>query len=201
MGVISGYQNEIDKNNVALARKFIFGYDYGVIKDSFAASVTTGLQGSSAVLLQKGLMFAYGYVGGIIENATLDFSLPSGTQYHFIYAEIDMSKIPNVFYIKTKNNGRATTAEWRQDYLSSVRTGVFQLPLWRVKLTSNGITEITDLRERKTKIHNAVNTKYSIKANNVGSNARATTQSLGDNSTKLATTEYAKNEIVRIFKY
>lgn len=198
MGVISGYKNEIDKDNIALARKFIFGYDYGVIKDSFAASVTTGLQGNSAVLLQKGLMFAYGYVGGIIENATLDFSLPSGTQYHFIYAEIDMSKIPNVFCIKTKNNGRATETTWRQDILTSVRTGIFQLPLYRVTLTKDGITELTDLREKKTSPFKATTASKVYK---VAENARATTQSAGNNTTKIATTAFVNSEITRIFGY
>lgn len=201
MGVISGYQNEINKDNVALVRKFIMGYDYGVIQNGFNATITTGLQGNSAVLLQKGLMFAYGYVGGILDSAKIDFSLPSGTQYHFIYAEIDMSRIPNVFSIKTKNNGRATTATWRQDYLSSVRTGIFQLPLWRVKLTNNGIAELTDLRESRTKLFNAIHAVNAVKANNVGSNARATTQTAGDNSTKIATTAYVKADITRIFKY
>ena len=201
MGVISGYKNEINKDNVALARKYIIGYDYGVISGGFNASITTGLQGNSAVLLQKGLMFAYGYFGGILESHKIDFALPSGIQYHFIYAEIDMSRVPNIFTIKTKNNGKATTTEWRQDYLSSVHTGIFQLPLWRVKLTSSGVDEITDVRASTNKVYKTKYATTATKVNNVGANVTATTQSAGDNSTKIATTAFVKAEITRIFKY
>ena len=200
MGVISGYKNEISKDNVAIARRFIVGYDYGVINNGFNSIITSGIAGSnSAISMQSGEIFAYGYVGGILQPQKIEFTLPSGTRYDFIYAEIDMSRIPNTFYIKIKNNGRAATTEWRQDYLSSVRTGVFQLPLYRVKLASSGIVELTDLRDTKIKLNNAITVKTITKT--VGANVVGVTPNTNDDSTKIATTAFVYSALTRIFHY
>lgn len=105
-------------------------------------------QDNTMLKLNKGYIVAYGYIG-YEEPKTFNFNPTAATQYHFIYGEIDRSVIPNTFELKVKNNQggkdiKPTT--FRQDVLSTVKTGVFQLPLYRVKLGSNGIEEITDLR-------------------------------------------------------
>lgn len=105
-------------------------------------------QDNTMLKLNKGYIVAYGYIG-YEEPKTFNFNPTAATQYHFIYGEIDRSVIPNTFELKVKNNQggkdiKPTT--FRQDILSTVKTGVFQLPLYRVKLGSNGIEEIKDLR-------------------------------------------------------
>lgn len=141
-GVISGYGNEIDKDNVALMRDFILGYDYGIFvknKQDFDARIILGTQGENAIEISTGQLYAYGYVGRLPEPVVFDLLLPATEQYWFIYGEIDLSRVPNTFTIKAKNNGRSPNTTWRQDVLSAVKTGIFQMPLWRFRITSNGI--------------------------------------------------------------
>lgn len=197
--IVSGYgdENVIDKDNVAIVRDFIFGDEYGVI-NGFNASIESGTQGSNAVKLEKGQLYAYGYVAELPESVTFNYLLPSVEQYWFIYGEIDMSRVPNRFTVKTKNNGRSQNATWRQDVLSSIRTGVFQLPLYCVKLTADGAQELESLIKNKDCITNVYNADIAeICIGNIESNVTAVTQETRDSSKKVATTEFVKNVMAR----
>lgn len=108
--------------------------------------------------ISEGYAFAYGYVA-YAPSTTLYFNRTSATQYHIVYLEIDKSVIPNLCAIKVKNNQASNIIKpstLRQDILSIVKTGVFQLPLFIVELNSKGIVSVQDKR-LKTKYIKQVN--------------------------------------------
>lgn len=186
--------NEITADDLATLRYFQIGWDYGVVdRQGYNFLVDTEKhKGTSSIEVGKGIMFAYGYLG-YVDKCVLEFIRPAISQYHIIYVELDRSKIPNTCTLKVKNNQSSTSIErtFRQDYLDKVRTGIFQLPLWRVKVGSNGIEEVVDLRQLENKIKQV---EYALNCKSVfGSispEATATTQPITDKSEKIATTEF-----------
>lgn len=188
--------NEITADDLAILRYFQMGWDYGVVdRQGYKFDIYYTLNPSS-VQVGKGIMFAYGYVG-YVDNSVFEFIRPAIPQYHIIYVELDRSKIPNTCTLKVKNNQSSTSIErtFRQDYLDKVRTGIFQLPLWRVKVGSNGIEEVFDLRKDLDLLKQSIKqVEYAPNCKSVfGSispTATATTQPITDNSQKIATTEF-----------
>ena len=186
-------KNEITADDLAISRNYIYGWEYGVI-NRIGWNFNAYKDGNN-VVVEKGIMFAYGYFGILPKSVTIPFIKPSATQYRFIYAEIDRSVVPNTCTIKVKNNqgsDKIKPTTFRQDYLKSVRTGVFQLPLWRVKLNSEGIKEVVDVRDLKDYIMKVERSNYTTKkvTGEISLGAKATTQLATDNSEKLATTEF-----------
>lgn len=188
-------ENEITADDLASYRYYLIGWDYGVVnRENYNFSVDYNV-GESNIKVGKGVMFAYGYVG-YVDSCEIYLIRPAIPQYHIIYAELDRSKLPNTCILKVKNNQSSTNIKntFRQDYLDKVRTGVFQLPLWRVKIGSNGIEEVVDLRDKKDSIKNVY---YADKCERVydfiNSRVKATTQPITDNSEKIATTMFVHN--------
>ena len=150
---------------------------------------------TDTITVDKGIMFAYGYFGILPESIKIPFIKPSATQYRIIYAEIDRSVVPNTFKIKVKNNqgsNKIKPTTFRQDYLTAIKTGVFQLPLWQVELNNEGIEDVVDVRELKDYIKQVHHTNYTTGkvTKTISENAKATTQPTTNNSEKLATTEF-----------
>lgn len=184
--------NEITADDLATLRYFQIGWDYGVIdREGYNFSINYEIN-TSSVEVGKGIMFAYGYLG-YVDKCVLEFIRPAIPQYHIVYVELDRSKIPNTCTLKVKNNQSSTSIErtFRQDYLDKVRTGIFQLPLWRVKVGSNGIQEIFDLRALRESIERVEYSPNCIRVVGViDKTAKATTQPITDKSEKIATTEF-----------
>lgn len=186
-------QNEITADDLAILRNYIFNWEYGVLNRS-GWNFNAHIDGNN-VVVEKGIMFAYGYFGIFPETYTIPFIKPSSTQYRFIYAEIDRSVVPNTCMLKVKNNqgsDKIKPTTFRQDYLTAIRTGVFQLPLWRVELNNEGIVKIVsvrDLRNAIGKVKHSDNTTTRV-TKEISPNAIATTQPTNDRSKKLATTEF-----------
>lgn len=190
--------NEITADDLATLRYFQIGWDYGVVdRQGYNFLVDTEKhKGTSSIEVGKGIMFAYGYVG-YVDSCVFEFIRPSIPQYHIVYVELDRSKIPNTCTLKVKNNQSSTSIErtFRQDYLDKVRTGIFQLPIWRIKVGSNGIEKVFDLRVDLDLLKPSIKqVKYAPYCNSVfGSispEATATTQPINDISKKIATTEF-----------
>lgn len=191
--------NEITADDLATLRYFQIGMDYGVIdREGYNFSIKYEIN-TSSVEVGKGIMFAYGYLG-YVDKCVLEFIRPAISQYHIIYVELDRSKIPNTCILKVKNNQSSTSIErtFRQDYLDKVRTGIFQLPLWRVKVGANGIEEVFDLRKDLDLLKQSIKqVEYAQNCKSVfGSishEATATTQPITDKSEKIATTMFVYN--------
>ena len=190
--------NEITADDLATLRYFQIGWDYGVVdRQGYNFLVDTEKhKGTSSIEVGKGIMFAYGYLG-YVDKCVLEFIRPAISQYHIIYVELDRSKIPNTCILKVKNNQSSTSIErtFRQDYLDKIRTGIFQLPLWRVKVGSNGIQEVVDLRVDLDLLKPSIKqVEYAPNCKSVfGSispEATAATQPITDKSEKIATTEF-----------
>lgn len=188
--------NEITADDLAILRNYIFGGNYGVL--NLKGCNFNAYKDGNNIVLEKGIMYAYGYFGYLPETITIPFIKPTTTQYRFIYAEIDRSIIPNTFKIDVKNNqgsSKIKPTTFRQDYLSQIRTGVFQLPLWRVELNSEGIADIDglyDVRELKNGIGKVKHTNYTTGkvTKTISESVTSTTQILSDRSKKLATTQF-----------
>ena len=195
--------NEITGDELAIYRNTIIGYPFGVIK--FDYHDFNYFVESNTIHLTDGVCFAYGYFA---YHKAIDLTIlpPPVENYYVIYVRIDKSVIPNTCEIKTKNNYASPQIgenAFRQDVLSTVKTGVFEIPLWLFKATNKGIDpRFTDKRPLKDKI---LNVEYSdtskiVKFNDnlkgkLDNGVAATTQPIEDKSKKAATTEFVQMAI------
>lgn len=139
-GVIGTRENEITADNVGMFRNWIVGNDrYGVGNGvlhncRFNAEILS----TTEIRIGKGICLAYGYLGFLPKLVTFTFQLPSVEQYWIVYGELDKSVVPNTFTVKVKNNqGYADIGEYtmRQDQLSTIKTGVYQEPLYLLRVS------------------------------------------------------------------
>lgn len=156
-GVISGYGdaekrvNEISSDSVASLRRFIIGKDYGVlnIEGCFKPVVmkSESEEKSNRVQFNGGYVYAYGYIGNIPNPTVFVMILGAIPQYYFAYVEIDKSVIPNTCTIKMKNNQNSPYMNdytFRQDELSSIKTGVHQTPICLLRTSVDKGIEIVE---------------------------------------------------------
>ena len=205
-GTISGIgnaitrQNEITGDNLAMFRNIAIGYKDGVLKrdgHDFEYSID-----KYDVKISDGMCFAYGYFG---YSAPKSFSIlpPAVESYFVIYARIDRSVIPNGYDLFIKNNYASPnigTNTFRQDVLTTIKTGVYELPLWVFRVTNQGIDEFSfkDLRPLRTQILKANNSDYAtcvLKNGKLEDGVTAVTQTITDSSKKVATTEFVQKAI------
>lgn len=201
-GIAATRKNEITADDLAVIRNFIMGYDYGVIgADSFKL---TAYASESRIHVTRGLMYAYGYLGYMPTDSDFYIVPPSVPQYYIVYAEIDKSVIPNTFKISILNNQGSDKVDLRQDVLSSVRTGIFRMPLHRLLVyynkTDDGIDvkigETTDLRVLNLPVQSVTSVDSAkVITESLGIDVSATTQSAGDISNKVATTAFVDRAV------
>lgn len=204
-------QNEITADNLAAVRNFIVGYNEtpdiaGVVVEgesinehAFYCEISEDRQ---SVTIHDGLAFAYGYFGSS-EEVEFIILPPAVEQYHIVYLEFDRSVIPNACMLKIKNN--QASANWkapnlfRQDQLSAIKTGVYQMPLWLLRVTNKGIRSATDLRNMRYYPQHVL---HSDNANNVsgggtiGENVTVPTADEVDISEIVANTEYVVRAVL-----
>jgi len=157
------------------------------------------------VNIGAGMAHAYGYFGMSDSVVRLDFIPPSGSaQYARVMAEINLSTTPHRFNIRATAQSSTTNISLTQNNLSTTPSGIYQIPLYLLTIHSNGTITATDQRTSFTKPEHAKNAEHSTSATNatnlvsggnIASNVTATTQSASDNSTRIATTAYAKREV------
>lgn len=143
-GIITGNKNEITRETLATIRQFIIG-NVAFVNSRDGLNFEAIADGDT-VIVGKGMLYVYGYAALSKETETFKFMRANTEQYWFIYAEVDLSRYPNILTIKKVNNGRSTERTFRQDMLFFEKSGVYQRPLWRVRVTSNGIESIEDVR-------------------------------------------------------
>lgn len=154
-GVISGYgnaekrENEISSDSVASLRRFIIGKDYGVLSkdDSNDDCFEPVVIDTNRVQFNGGYVYAYGYIGNIPNPTVFVMILGAIPQYYFAYVEIDKSVIPNTCTIKMKNNQNSPYMNdytFRQDELSSIKTGVHQTPICLLRTSVDKGIEIVE---------------------------------------------------------
>lgn len=187
--------NEIAPEDLAIIYNYIFGFESGVI-DGFGKTYT-----ATTITINKGLCFAYGYIGYNDKEVTFTFNKASSEQYRFIYAEFDLSVFPNTFEIKVKNNQSSPKIKpntFRQDRLSRIRTGVYQLPLYRIKLDSNGIAKVSYLTSNKLypeKVYTSDESAFIRNGGSIDSDVTAVTKRLAVKTKAVATTRFCLHAI------
>ncbi len=150
-GIISGIgnvatrQNEITPDSIAALRYFIIGHEYGVLDGG--GTFNPEIIGENRIKFGEGLVYAYGYIGKLSQPTILTVNLGAIPQYYFAYVELDRSVIPNVCSIKLKNNQNSPYMNeytFRQDQLSSVKTGIHQTPICLLRTSVERGIEIVE---------------------------------------------------------
>lgn len=145
--------NEILPSFDARINKFIIGHTAGIISGEFNNFYASAID--RGVVVQGGMMQAYGFFGMSDSNTQINFLMPSTTSYIHIYAEIDLSVVPNNFEIKSTAMSNSSAYTFRQENLFNVPNGKYQFPLWMVTLTASTIM-LSDRRAYITKPADAV---------------------------------------------
>jgi hypothetical protein len=163
-------KNEIKPSFDARINKFLTGHTAGIIKDEleeFGSAII-----DRGVRIKSGMLCAYGYFA--MSDAPSDFfySVPTGTLYAQIYAEIDLAPRPQNFEIKTTTPAPTDTFTAVQDNLAA-SDGKYQIRLYTVKLEANAAITVTDKRSYIDMPLNAVNAKNAAAAGRADSAATA----------------------------
>jgi hypothetical protein len=145
--------NEIIPSLDAKINAFIVGHTAGIIKNEFYEFAATAID--RGVRVQGGLIQAYGYFGAADTETQINFVMPSTASYSHIYAELDLSVVPNRFSIKATPPSNSAAFSFRQDNLSTNQSGKYQFPLWQATLTETAIT-LADKRAYIAKPSDAV---------------------------------------------
>lgn len=141
IGNVISRKNEMTGDMVAPFRRFCVGQDIAIIKNpgnDFDYSVEKNI-----LRITPGMCVIYGYVCWCHEK---EFSiLPAAAEnYYYVYIRVDKSVVPNRVEVLLKNNyARKDLDEnsLRQDVLSAIKTGVFELPLYLFKTNNKGIVK------------------------------------------------------------
>jgi len=152
---------------------------------NFAATTT-----DRGVSIAAGLAYVNGYFGMSDSPTLLNFTFPTGSaQFARVFAEVNLSVTPHRFSIRASNQSTSNNIPLVQDNLSIAASGIHQIPLFLCQINSNRTITITSQRNMLNRIlhaENAVNLTGTIQTAVTG-----VTQAEGNNSTRVATTEYA----------
>jgi hypothetical protein len=178
---ISGV-NEILPQLDARMINFLVGVQHGIITGELNSFGFTTID--RGIRIRSGLLQAWGYFAMSDTDVQFNFTTPSGSvQFVQIYAEIDLSKAPQVFEIKVTAQSSSNSFTPQQDNLRTNPNGKFQFWLFTAQLNTNNTISVTDRRTYLTKPLNAVNADFAV------------TQAQSDNSTRVATTSYVRQAV------
>ena len=122
------------------------------------------------VTIGPGLAHAYGYFGLSDAPVQFNFVIPStATQYAKVYVEFDLSARPQSMAIKVTPQIDTSVIELISDNLSTLTTGIYQIPLYLVTIKTDASITCTDLRTMLNRV------SYSNHSNNsdLAANAQA----------------------------
>lgn len=150
-GIVTGMWKEINCDDVAVFLNALYS---GNEQSNAAVSIIGAdsfkpiINDNNTVTIAEGMCIIYGYVARAAET-NIVFNITARPQYWIIVAELDRSVVPNTFSIRALNNqSMPTIGEYtlRQDRLSAIRTGVYQLPIAVVKVDGLTISLVSDER-------------------------------------------------------
>lgn len=105
------------------------------------------------IIIGPGMAHAFGYFGLSDAPVQFNFVVPSsGTQYSKVYAEFDLSARPQSMSIKVTPQSDTSVIELQQDDLSEITTGIHQVPLFLISISTSGAINYTDLRKNLERI-------------------------------------------------
>lgn len=131
------------------------------------------------IIVGPGLAHAFGYFGLSDAPAQFNFIIPSSqTQYSKVYVEFDLSARPQNFAVKVTPQSDTEVIELQQDDLTDTTAGIFQVPLYLVKIQTNGTITFTDQRQMLERV------AYAQHSNESNHTLEADHSKQTDNSTK-----------------
>ena len=99
------------------------------------------------VIIGSGMAFAYGYFGISDSACQFNYVIPSSQkQYAKIYAEFNLSTVPQSFSIKMTPQTTTSTISLISDDLTVASSGIFQMPLYLLEIETSGKLNVTDYR-------------------------------------------------------
>lgn len=201
--------NKILPEYTAMITDLAVGYESGISENYGAKFDYRLIEGG--LVIQSGGCWAYGYAGFNRNDVRIDLTSSGGTRYVYVYVEFDMTGAAvagatvDACQLMVFDNGSSTVFTYQQDNLREMKTGKYQLPLYRVTVTESGITSdsITDLRVLRRKVKNAENADNAVAVQTevrgtaviksgatLESGVFAATQAKGNRSRNAATTEF-----------
>jgi len=187
LGDITTGHNEILPSFDAMIYAYLAQNAAGVCNNSQQFAATTTDRG---VQIAPGLAYVNGYFGMSDSPTLINFNFPSGSaQFARIFAEVNLSVTPHRFQIRASNQSTSNNIPLVQDNLAIATSGLHQIPLFLCQINSNRTITITNQRNilhRLAHSQNAVNLTGTVETAVTG-----VTQAQNNNSTRLATTEYA----------
>ena len=145
--------NEILPSFDARINHFLVGHTNGILRGEYNEFTANTID--RGVIVRAGMMQALGFFGCCDTDTQINFIMPSTTNFVHLFAEIDLSVVPNRFEVKATAMSNSEAWTPRQDNLKTVPNGRYQFPLWMVRLTATAIT-LTDRRVFINKPANAV---------------------------------------------
>lgn len=131
------------------------------------------------VIIGPGMAHAFGYFGMSDSPQTFNYVIPSSQiQYSKVYAEFDLSARPQSFAIKVTPQSDTSVIELVQDDLADVTAGIYQLPLYLVKIQTNGAITFEDIRPMLNRV------SYATHSNESNHSLTADVTPQADNATK-----------------
>ena len=174
----------------------------GVATNHFGLGVN---QANLSVTVWMGIAQAFGYFAMSENTRNFNFVRPaSGTQFARIFAEINLSRVPNEFRIGVTPQSTISNIALTQNDLSTVPNGIYQIPLYLITITSEGVLSFTDQRpwmERPQNVNHALNANDAIRATQlvaggtINTSVTAVTQAAGTNNTRVATTAFVRTAL------
>ena len=187
LGDIATGQNEILPSFDAMIYAYLAQNAAGVCNNGQQFAATTTDRG---VMIAPGLSYVNGYFGMSDSPTPINFTFPSGSaQFARVFAEVNLSVTPHRFQIRASNQSTSNNIPLIQDNLAVAASGIHQIPLFLCQINSNRTVTITNQRVILNRIlhsENAVNLTGTVETAVTG-----VTQAQNNNSTRLATTEYA----------
>ncbi len=145
--------NEILPGFDARINNFLCGHTAGIIKNEYNEFAATTID--RGVRVKSGMLQSYGYFACCDTETQINFLMPSTTNYVHIYAEIDLSIVPNKFEIKATPMSNSSSWTPRKDNLKTIPNGKYQIHLYQVTLTATTIV-LADKRTYIAKPSDAV---------------------------------------------
>ena len=195
--------NEITPRFDAMILNYLAQHIPGVCWQ-FSNRMVASVSGTNVWIFQ-GLVQAFGYFG--ISDATVSLQLirpASGTNFARIFAEINLSSVPNRFRVAMTQQSTNSNIALTQNNLITTPNGIHQIPLYLVQINSAGTITLTDQRPRMERVQNAnhaLNANDAIRATNLVGNGTiattttTTTAARATNSQRIANTAFV-HEVV-----
>ena len=152
-----------------------------------------------------GLVQAFGYFAMSDRTQNITVIRPAtGVQFARVFAEINLSRVPNEFRIGITPQSTSSNIGLIQNDLVQVPNGIHQIPLYLITINSSGVITFTDQRPRMNRIQNSehandstnsVNARNLIAGGTINNTATAVTQTRTNNSTRLSTTAFVHSVV------